>query len=94
MTPITEDHVLSLMKGLEAREKRAMKRLSKAVAEPVSHSGQATARILSFDAVDVARSVRRLVPADVVPLARSRAQRASHKAMPGRFLCLVPNATA
>ncbi len=48
MTPITEDQVLSLMKGVEDREKRALKKLSEKHADAKSGAARMTARIFSF----------------------------------------------
>ncbi len=94
MTSITNDQVLSLMKGLEAREKRAMKRLVAASDILASHPGRATAEVLAFEGGAVTQSVRRLVPADVIPLAVEQKAKAARKTIHGRFIELVPNAGA
>lgn len=91
MTPITNDQVLSLMKGLEAREKRAMKRLVAASDDLANHPGRATAQVFAFEGSTVTQSVRRLVPADVIPLAVEQKAKAARKTIHGRFVALVPN---
>jgi len=94
MKPITDDQILSLMKGLEAREKRAMKCLAAATVDPSAHSGQATARVFAFKAGPMAQSMRRLIPADIIPLGAERAAKNDHKTIHGRFISLVPNSPA
>lgn len=97
MTPITEDQVLSLMKGLEVREKRAVERLSHAVSEAKSaresDSGQTTARILSFKAASEVRSVQPRLAAEIIPMAKKRPVSAERASVRGRFLSLVPGPT-
>ena len=94
MTPITDDQVLSLMKGLEAREKRAMKRLVAASDDMSNAPGRATARVLAFDGGAVKQRIHRLTPADVIPLATEKKAQAERKTIHGRFIALVPNASA
>jgi hypothetical protein len=90
MTPITDDQVLSVMTGLEAREKRAMKRLAAATSDLPAQPGDATARVLIFHGGPVAQRRRRLVPADVIPLAAERTAQAARKTVHGRFISIVP----
>ncbi|MDD9921869.1 MAG: hypothetical protein OXQ92_06265 [Boseongicola sp.] len=86
MTPITEDQVLSLMKGLEARERAAMKNLKGKV--PASAAGgSSTARILPIEA----KPVRRLVSeeqtrGDVVALENARQKRRERRTIHGQFI--------
>ncbi|MBT8459496.1 MAG: hypothetical protein KJN60_07510 [Boseongicola sp.] len=94
MTPVTEDQVLSLMKGLEAREKRAMKRLVAASDDLSSYPGRATARVFAFEGAAAKQSVRRLVPADIIPLAQEQKAQAAQKTIHGRFVALVPKPSA
>lgn len=97
MTPITDDQVLSLMKRLEAREKRAMKRLAAATSDLPTQSGSATARVLAFQCGSVAQGIRPLVPADVIPRAVSTEERtaqAARKTVHGRFISNVPTLVA
>lgn len=89
MTPITEDQVLTLMKGLETREKRAMKRLSDAVSGQKRFSGQATARILSFGQ-PASPALKKLVSADVIALDKERSAQAARRTQDGRLLFAVP----
>ncbi len=91
MTPITEDQVVSLMKGLEAREKRAMKRLSDAISDRAAQSGQATARVLLFKGCSAVRAIRPRTAAEILPIAKERAEKAARKTVQRRLLSLVPS---
>ena len=94
MTPVTDDQVLSLMKGLKVREKRAMKRLVAASDILADHPRHATAKVFAFVGGSPAQGIRRLIPADVISLAQGRAAQADRKTIHDRFLTCAPKSTA
>ena len=94
MTPVTDDRVQSIMRGLEAREQRAMKRLVESADDLSNLPGRATARVLAFESGPEKKTMRRLVPANVIPFAEQKRTQAERKTIHGRFMALVPKSSA
>ncbi|MGI9390195.1 MAG: hypothetical protein ACR2O1_09085 [Boseongicola sp.] len=84
MTPITEDQVICLMKGLEEREKKTLKRLEKA-ARNQNGGGQMTARILNYTSAETEDRNPRKNKCVPVALDEARAARKERRAVQGYF---------
>ncbi len=84
MTPITEDQVVCLMKGLEAREKKALKRITRTFNHKVS-SGQMTARVLKYVPSEASNRTPRGSEAHPIRLDEARAARKARRAVQGFF---------
>jgi hypothetical protein len=89
MTPITEDHVLSLMKGLEVREKNALKRLSDCQAPTGADGGGVTARLFSFSRSMSPHPEPQANGGRLVALEAVRAARRARRSVQGRFLYAI-----
>lgn len=87
MSPITEDQVLSLMKGLEDRERAAMKKLGGKVPSS-SEGGRTTARVLEFSIPDSQGNESDEQCADVVELNAVREARRETRTLHGHFVFL------
>ncbi|NNJ68601.1 MAG: hypothetical protein HKP54_11255 [Boseongicola sp.] len=88
MTPHSDEQVLCLSKGLQARERTAMKRLI-AAADVMAHDPDHTAdRVVVFKNSRPANSVRRVAPADIISLDVGRTQRAERNTGQSRLDCL------
>ncbi len=86
MKPITEDQVVSLMKGFEKREKDALRRLAADVASGRFQAGRLTARVLHFtpngqDCETCAESA-----GEVVSLAQARETSRARRTLRGIFV--------
>ena len=93
MTPHSDEQILSLTKGLRARERKAMKRLV-AAEDGMAHCPDHTAdRVIVFKNRRPANGVRRLKPADIIPLVAGRLSCAERNTDHGRLEC-VPEPTA
>jgi hypothetical protein len=84
MKPITEDQVLSLMKGVEAREKSARRRLSNSV-QHLESGGQMTARVLKYTPIETDDRELPSSCAHPVALDKVRAARKARRAVQGYF---------
>lgn len=93
MTLHSDEQILSLNKGLRARERKAMKRLV-AAEDVMAHRPDHTAdRVVVFKNRRPANGVRRLKPADIIPLVAGRLSGAERNTDHGRLEC-VPEPTA
>ncbi len=84
MTPITEDQVLSLMKGLETREKNALKRLARSVDHPDT-GGRMTARVLKYTSAEAGEPKVHENNAKPVALDQVRTARKVGRTLQGQF---------
>jgi len=84
MKPITEDQVLSLMKGLESREKNALKCLKHPV-ERQDTGGRMTARILSYTRAETENRAAHDDDAKPVALDDVRAAQKARRTTQGQF---------
>ena len=84
MTPITEDQVLSLIKGVEVREKDALKRLARSV-QRQDGDGQMTARVLEYTPIETDNRDLPNSSAHPVALDTVRAARKARRAVQGYF---------
>jgi len=84
MKPITEDQVVCLMKGIEAREKNAPKRIGDIVRRQ-DNSGQMTARVLRYTPSETEYRARCEAVAQPVKLDEARDARKARRAVQGFF---------
>lgn len=84
MTPITEDQVVCLMKGIKAREKKAPKRITRTVHHQDS-GGRMTARVLDYTASEASNGTSRGSEAPPIILDEARAARKARCAVQGFF---------
>lgn len=84
MTPITEDQVICLMKGLEEREQKTLKRLEN-TAKRQDRGGQMTARILNYTNADTENQNPRTNESAPVALNEARNARKARRAEHGYF---------
>lgn len=92
--PNPDDQALFLIKGLRAREQRAMKRLVAAADDLASHSAQAKGSVVAFTGAALSGPMRRLRPADVISLAKGRAARTERGTTTGRVIARLPEPIA
>ncbi len=92
--PNPEDRVLFLNKRLRVREQKAMERLAVASDDLASRTCPAKDRIVAFTSAARTSPMRRLRPADVIPLATGRAARAQGAPLQGRLRARLPEPTS
>ena len=84
MTPITEDQVVCLMKGIKAREKKARKRIKRTVKHQDS-GGRMTARVINYPPSETRDRTSRESEAHPINLDEARAARKARRAVQGFF---------
>ena len=84
MTPITEDHVVKIMKGLQAREKDALKRLAHK-AEKLDVGGRMTACVLDYKRAESEDRPLDQYKGGPISLDEARAARKARRAVRGYF---------
>ena len=93
MTPHSDEQILSLNKGLRARESKAMKRLVAASDVMTHRPGHTADRVVVFKNRRPANGVLQSKPADIIPLLAGRLSGAERNTDHGRLEC-VPEPTA